>query len=160
MRNKIFLTIGFWAYLIFCKDLGLAETMPTPVEAQEVPVVEDVFDKIINEIKDPFLSQLPKKAEPVPSQPLPLKQVPIIIKPVQKVAPPPPLPVVDVVITAPKIVVSGLVWGREIKDQQAIVEDSIVGVGGSIKGAKVVSISRSGLKVLYQGKYFTYNVKE
>ena len=52
----------------------------------------------------------------------------------------------------PVLTIQGLIWGGEIS--QAIVNNKVLKEGDSIEGAKVVSIRKNGITILYQGKEY------
>ncbi|OGX19133.1 MAG: hypothetical protein A3K83_01195 [Omnitrophica WOR_2 bacterium RBG_13_44_8b] len=52
----------------------------------------------------------------------------------------------------PDLAIQGLIWGGEIS--QAIVNNKVVKEGDSIEGAKVISIRKHGITVLFKGKEY------
>jgi len=55
-------------------------------------------------------------------------------------------------VKPPNFLVEGMVWGSA--RPQAIIEDKIYNIGDEVKGAKIVSIDRDGIKVTFQGNIF------
>ena len=90
---------------------------------------------------DPFKAMLPKK------------EVPVVVQ--QE-----PEPVVEEVIVAPKIVVTGVVWGGNFP--QALMNGGVYKVGDTVKGTNAVvsSIDRNKVSVEYRGKTFSYGVEK
>ncbi len=55
---------------------------------------------------------------------------------------------------APTLVVHGLIWGCD--KPQAIINNKIFYLGDEVEGAKIIEISKTGIKVLYQEKIFSF----
>lgn len=92
-------------------------------------------------LKNPFEPALPQKS---------VEMVPVELK---KPGAPAALPPLEPAITAPALSISGVVWNTD--QPQAIINNTIVAVGGTIDGATVLKIERTGVEIFYQGKYFT-----
>lgn len=119
----------------------------------EFNVDESYFES--SEIRNPFLSRLPKKEEPKPPAPAAadIPQRPAIsIQPVEqpgrgeRKSPPP------VEIPLPALNVTGLIWNTD--RPQAIVNSQIVDVGDTILDARIIAITKTGIDVLFNGKKF------
>lgn len=154
MSNKIFLFI-FWILFI----------NPHIIEGAvfEFNVDQSLFDS--PEMRNPFLSQLPKKEEPKPIVPVvvdrPLRSpdlvqpIPVPVQPV--IEPPrieqkfPPSPVPEILL--PTLNITGLIW--DTNRPQAIVNDEIVDVGDTILGVRIIAIKKTGIDVLFYGKNFS-----
>ena len=154
MNNRFFLLIS---WIIFLN--------PPIIEGAviEFNVDESRFDSL--EIRNPFLSQLPKKEEPKPAVPAvadhppePADFVPVVMAPVQSVILPPkgerqmvtsPPPEVSL----PELAIAGLVWDTD--RPQAIVNNEIVNVGDTVSGVRIIAIKKTGLDVFFNGKDFS-----
>ncbi|MCX5711018.1 MAG: hypothetical protein NT060_03535 [Candidatus Omnitrophica bacterium] len=55
----------------------------------------------------------------------------------------------------PDLTVQGIIWGGRFP--QAIINNKVLGVGDSIKEARITSIGKEGVTLLYGGKSFTLN---
>jgi hypothetical protein len=149
MNNKSFLLIS---WIVFMN--------PPIIESAvcEFNVDGSYFDS--SEIRNPFLSQLPKKEEPKPPAPvaadLPQKPAIPVPSPIQPVLqsgrgeqkPPPPAE-----IPLPALNITGLIWDTD--RPQAIVNSRIVDVGDTILGARIIAIKKTGVDVLFNGKNFS-----
>lgn len=121
------------------------------VHAQE----NQEFLQDLNDIRDPFQSQLPPPKLPPPA---PVVQPKIEIPEVPAPPAPPvvehtpvvqPIPRPDQKIEEIPVVVKGLVWNSDIP--QAIVNDKVVRVGDEVSGMKVVSIQKKGIEFVKNG---------
>ncbi len=154
MNNKIFL---FISWILFIN--------PHIIEGAvfEFNVDASFFDS--PEMRNPFLSQLPKKEEPKPkvpvvvdrpskpadlAQPITIPVQPIIEQPriEQRFLPPPPQE-----ISLPALNITGLIWDTD--RPQAIVNDTIVDVGDTILGVRIIAIKKAGIDVLFNEKSFS-----
>jgi|GEM_PF-2836071 len=61
-----------------------------------------------------------------------------------------------VVIKPPEFEIQGVFWGASFA--QAIIDNKVVKVGDSVKGAKITAISKEGIKILFSGKDFDLSV--
>lgn len=52
----------------------------------------------------------------------------------------------------PVLTVQGLIWGGDIP--QAIINDNVVKLGDTIQGAKILSITKDGVTVLFEGMQY------
>lgn len=82
-------------------------------------------------LRDPFISLLPKKD-------IPIETIPISIG--------------NTEVDVPVISIQGMVWG--VDRPQAIIDNKVYDIGDEIKGAKIMDISKEGVKFLYQDKIF------
>lgn len=95
---------------------------------------EEAFNRIeLNEknFRDPFVSLLPSKEIIYQAKPA-------------KTEPGQP--------TLPDFSVQGLIWGTG--KPQAIINNKVYNIGEQVEGAKIIEISRDGVKVSYQDKIF------
>lgn len=95
---------------------------------------EEAFNRIeFNEknFRDPFVSLLPSK------------EIIYQVKPAKTES---GLP------TLPNFSVQGLIWGTG--KPQAIINNKVYNIGEQVEGAKIIEISRDGVKVSYQDKIF------
>ena len=121
--------------------------------ADESPSGDQDFLQRLNIIKDPFEEGIPK---PILVAPKPgtveykNSKAPLKIRPPQpKVAKP--------VIIPPTLSLQGVIVGEDM--HEAIINDTIVPLGGSIEGAKVYSVSQKGVGLVYKGKKFFLKVE-
>lgn len=105
----------------------------------------------LNIIKDPFEEGFPV---PVVVAPKPVYQEPKKPVLIQAPKPKPPAPPV---ITLPSLKLQGVVVGEDI--HEAIINDRVVPLRGTIKGARVVSVTKKGVGLLYKHKKFFLNVE-
>lgn len=92
--------------------------------------------------KDPFLPALPKK-KIIPKkveQKAQVKPVAVSVKEQEKE------------IIPPSLAIQGLIWNTD--RPQAIVNESVVGIGDMLEGAKIVGIQKTGISIVYEGKPF------
>ncbi len=82
-------------------------------------------------IRDPFVSLLPTKSEALTAS--------TEMKSGEKV-------------NLPSFSVQGLIWGTD--RPQAIIDNKIFNLGDEIEGAKIVQITKEGVKILYQNNIF------
>jgi len=111
------------------------------------------FLQRLNIIKNPFEDGIPK--------PIPVVQRPGIVDhkvfiPPMKIKPPQPK-VAKPVIIPPTLSLQGVIVGEDM--HEAIINDTIVPLGGSIEGAKVYSVSQKGVGLVYKGKKFFLKVE-
>jgi hypothetical protein len=115
-----------------------------PLKADEVMGEDQDFLKALDNVKNPFEDGLPK--------PVPIEVQP----PPPPVAPPPPVIIkpkpVPVVITLPKLDLQGVVVGEGV--YEAIINDTEVPLLGTIEGARVISVTKQGVELLFKGKKF------
>lgn len=60
-------------------------------------------------------------------------------------------------VALPDFVIQGMVWSSD--NPQAIIDGQVLRIGDEIKGAKILSISKEGVKFLFRGKIFTAKPK-
>jgi len=117
----------------FVMNSGAAESDNLTENETSLPEEELMF-------KNPFISLLPKpqpKVKGETSQPS-ISHTPLI--------------------SAPALKVSGLVWNTD--KPQAIVNSQIVNVGDTVSESEIVSIEKTGIKILYKGEAFTIPIEE
>jgi len=108
----------------------------------------------LDNLKNPFEDGIPKppvvEVKPVVQveQPLPVQQY--IPKPVE-MPKPAPAPVV-----LPTLTLQGVMVGGDM--HEAIINDEIVPLMGTIQGAQVISVSKEGVGLSYGGKKFFLKV--
>ncbi|MEK6727645.1 MAG: hypothetical protein AABY28_03085 [Candidatus Omnitrophota bacterium] len=56
-------------------------------------------------------------------------------------------------VTPPDLIVQGLIWGGNIP--QAIINDKVIKAGDTIQGAKIISITKDGVSVLFEGMQYS-----
>ena len=108
----------------------------------------------LDNIKNPFEDGIPKPVvvvqKPIEPPVEPPKPVPVIPKPKPKPAPQP-------VIVPPSLSVQGVIVGEDI--HQAIINGQVMSLGASIDGARVISVTKKGVVVLFKGKKFFFKVE-
>ncbi|HOX54764.1 MAG TPA: hypothetical protein PLC32_04890, partial [Candidatus Omnitrophota bacterium] len=57
----------------------------------------------------------------------------------------------------PEFVVQGMIWSSD--NPQAIIDGQVLRLGDDIKEAKIIDISKEGVKFLYRGKIITAKPK-
>jgi hypothetical protein len=119
------------------------------------------FLRDLNQIRDPFQSQLPPPKEVPVVQAVPqninpsvnassevvFKSIPVPVKVV-----PPPVKQPDI----KAMVVKGLIWNTD--EPQAIVNDKVVSVGDEIDGVEIISIDQKGVEFSNKGLKFFVDV--
>ncbi len=105
----------------------------------------------LNNIKNPFEDGLPKPVAAISIKPIDHPQAPTS-KPKPKPRPKPvPLPV-----GLPDLRLQGVMVGEDM--HEAIINNQIVPLQGTIEGARVVSVSNRGVELFYKGKKFFLKV--
>ncbi|MCK9595169.1 MAG: hypothetical protein PHH68_01225 [Candidatus Omnitrophica bacterium] len=94
---------------------------------------EPGVDYSAQDYRDPFDSNLDD---------IPVKQPEVSVEVAQDTA----------AIKPPEMNIQGIFWGGSYA--QAIIDNKVVKVGDSIKGAKITVISKDGIKILFSGKDF------
>jgi hypothetical protein len=128
---------------------------PYQLKADEVPRGEQEFAEGLNIIKDPFEDGIPKPVSPVVQEPVIIHhqgpERPIMI------TPPKPKAAIAPVVTLPTLNLQGVIVGEDV--YEAIIDDKVVPLSGTIDGAKVCSVSKKGVGLLYKGKKFFLKVE-
>jgi hypothetical protein len=113
---------------------------------------DEEFISELNIIKDPFENGMPKEVvvQPKPTPPLIITkqtiQLPkLISKPVA------------IIVLLPQLDVQGVMVGDGL--QEAIINDQEVPLHGSIKGAKIIAVTKNGVELLYKKKKFFLKVE-
>jgi hypothetical protein len=120
-----------------------------PLGADE-PGGDQEFSNDLDNIKNPFEDGIPKPVVVVPETAVHHEETkPVIVKPKPVIIAPP-------VIKLPAIKVQGVIVGEGV--YQAIINDQVVSLYGDIKGAKVISVTKQGVGLLYKGKKFFLDV--
>ncbi len=122
------------------------------------------FLQNLNELRDPFIPQLPPPKVVQVLQPE--KQKPTIIptertiQPIYKTTDPDPVNTVPVIpaIQTNAFVVKGLIWNTDMP--QAIINDKILKVGDFINGVKIVAIQSKGVELSNSGINVLVNVTD
>ena len=124
---------------------------PYLLKADEGPGGDREFMQKLASIKDPFETGFPKPVV----VPKPIDVPREVFKPI-KVEPPKPKVVVAPVITIPTLNLQGVIVGEGINE--AIIDDQIVPLQGSVEGAKIIAVSKKGVGLLYKGQKFFLKV--
>jgi hypothetical protein len=93
----------------------------------------------LTDIQDPFISSLPLKSVVVSQSEA------AAIRPTTETGP-------NEKFDYSSLKVSGLVWGAE--KPRAIIDEKVVGIGDTIKEAKILNISKEGILFNYRGKQY------
>jgi hypothetical protein len=113
------------------------------LKADEAPGGDEEFTKALDNIKSPFEDGFPKPvAQPVSAEQIRPKDLVPVVKPV----------VPPEVIKLPALDLQGVIVGDEV--HQAIINGKVVALQGTIEGAKLDSVSKEGVGLLYKGKKF------
>ena len=128
----VFLTTVFIVAVFIAKGFATAQEfkMIKELEEQEKAVPEVIERPVLRyeagDLKDPFTQPVIKKEETKPKQ---------VVK-----------------IQPPVLTVQGVIWGGRFN--QAIINDKVLKAGGTIQGAKILSIDKNGIVVLFEGMQF------
>jgi hypothetical protein len=117
------------------------------LHADETPGSDQDFMKQLDAVKDPFEDGLPKPVAVVVVPPPPRVVLPPVVAPVKL---PPP------VIELPELKLQGVIVGDGI--YQAIINDTVVPLQGSIARAQVIDVNKKGVELLFKGKKFFLKV--
>ena len=117
------------------------------LNADEGPANDQEFLTALDSVKNPFEDGLPKPVVVIPKV---VYQPPPKPKPVAIIIPKPKPKKIFEVVSFPKLHLAGVLVGDEM--HEAIINDTIVPLGGMIAGVKVVSVAKEGVTVTYKGK--------
>lgn len=126
---------------------------PYALRADEPHGSAQDFLKELNAIKNPFEDGIPKPVVVVPP-PVYVKPLPVVVPKPKPKPKPKPVPVVHVVL--PVLALQGVIVGGDV--QQAIINDQVVPLSGAIKGAKLISVTKEGVEMVFKGKKFFLKV--
>ena len=117
-----------------------------PLKADEVSGGDQEFINQLDSIKSPFEDGLPK--------PVVAPVRPEETQPGEAVSPlPPPKPVI-LPVKLPDLKLQGVIVGADGEVHEAIINDQVVSLFGMIKGARLVSITKQGVMLIFKGKKF------
>ena len=139
-----------------------ADQPPTPETKEKSPVSQSSVELELTNIKNPFVSQLPKPkiVEPSitaeehinsstePSSTTETLKIPDISSVISKSEPKKPE-----VIHPPSMSINGLVWNSDMP--QAIINGRVVNLGDNVDGAIITQINEAGVEILFRGKEFS-----
>jgi hypothetical protein len=165
---KFFLILVWYAFFICAGHGGWAAVE----DGKKAEIADDKdFLQDLENIKDPFVSPLAKKVEETPIKiqkpPEPVKPpVPEpsrveprpIVPPSMPVLPQVPLDDKANIFTTGAIKISGIIWNTDLP--QAIVNDRVVRVGEDLQGAKILSIKKEGIEVMYRSTKYTLRISD
>lgn len=123
----------FFASLLFCCFFAIALLFfITNAEGatEDRRVIFDAYD-----LADPFAPKLPIAKEVKTFELQSQKDVALIRE-----------------VMPPRFTIQGVIWNTDTP--QAIVDNVVVGIGGVIKEAYIVDITKEGIKILYQDTLF------
>ncbi len=134
------------------------------IEAQGTRLIVDSSAFEMLSVRDPFMPQVPReetlapRVEPASSIEVSEPVVPINAEePPAKVLEPenilPPAPAEPL----PNLNILGLIWDTD--RPQAIINGQIVGIGDVVSEVKIIDIQKTGIKVLFQGRTETLEMK-
>jgi len=124
-----------------------------PLKAADTFGGDQEFSNELDSIKNPFEDGFPKP-------------VVVVVKPVYHYVPPPkprvvyhpkPRVVVPPVITLPALNLEGVIVSEDI--HEAIIDDQVVPLLGSIEGVQVDSVTKEGVGLSFRGKKFFLKVE-
>jgi hypothetical protein len=138
------------------KTTVLDDLLSTAKTQEQAPPAPNDMDKktqkIVSELKNPFVPQLPVKETPPPPKPPEPPPAQVIVEtpqptptPEPEYTPPPP--------EKPNLKISGLVWNT-VKPQ-AILNGQIVTIGDVVEEWQVTSISKDGVEIQKDDQKFT-----
>jgi len=111
---------------------------------------------IASAAKNPFTPQLPKKEVVAPVKKIvekPVRQVPPKPEPLQNINRPVQSnnPVTEkIILEPPALNITGLIWNSD--RPQAIINEQVVDIGDEILATKIVSIEKTGIEILFDGR--------
>ena len=135
----------------------------TDLTNRETDQSMNLSDEDFNNLKNPFINQLPSPTPP-PVAPPPsnvsnkktnLKNNKTSTKGHEKSAAKKEINPPD--LKPPSFTINGIVWDTDMP--QAIVNSKIVGIGDVVDDSKVVNINEFGIEVLFKGKRFKVTYK-
>ena len=115
---------------------------------------DTAFGAFLSQLKNPFLTAVPQAVVTVVDNnvPAPVKTVVAAAVPVRTAFTP------AAVLPVPDLKISGVVWAAP--KPQAIIDGEVVGIGDTVKGAKVIAIRKSGVDLSIQGRTFAVGVQQ
>jgi len=125
---------------------------PYSLKAADAPGGNDrEFTAKLDNIKNPFEDGLPKPVviKMKPTVHYTQHKARVIVRPKPKAAAPP-------VISLPALNLQGVIVGEDI--HQAIINGQVVPLLGTIKGARVDSVTKQGVELFFKGKKFFLKV--
>lgn len=125
-----------------------------PLRADESPGGDQDFINQLDSIKNPFEDGLPK--------PVVVHPKPVFIRPQVPLNSPQPKPAplpkpVEVPVALPELKLQGVMVGQDI--HEAIINDQIVPLNGYINDARLESVNKDGVQLIYKGKKFFLKVE-
>ena len=120
------------------------------LKAAEEPRGDQDFESEVDNLKNPFEDGIPKP-------------VVVVNEPIHDEGPKPvvffqpkPEPSTQVVISFPELSLQGVIVGEDM--HQAIINGQVVPLHGTIKGARVDSVTKQGVELFFKGKKFFLKV--
>ncbi len=123
--------------------------------------LEDIMSDFVS-IRNPFLSQLPVAAQIIKTPVEPVVQKVnngVSQKSVANVIKAAPVVAAQLTkTTGPEVHLQGIMWG--IERPQAIVNDTVVGVGDMVQEMQITGITKDGVEVLVRGQKFHFKMEQ
>ena len=151
MIKLFFLTIFFFvgSYSLKAQEVRPWRDLANP-EDWQTPVSDQEFKSELDNIKNPFEDGIPKPVVVINKSTHHGKPKPIDLhKPISK-------PVVPLRVSLPALNLQGVMVGEDM--HQAIINDQVVPLHGTIKGARVDSVTKQGVELFFKGKKFFLKV--
>ncbi len=121
------------------------------IKADETHVSDEGFMQAVTRVRDPFKDPFAANLSKPMEAPKPLVKPP---EPAPRISAPvePPAAMPQEVVSLPNLKLEGVMVGEEM--HQAIINGQVVGLQGTIDGARVVSMTKDGVELLFKGKKF------
>lgn len=122
------------------------------LKAADVPGGNDQeFTAKLDSIKNPFEDGLPKPVVIMPKPAAYHEEPKPVVLPISKSE-----PVANIKVGLPDLKLQGVMVGEDI--HQAIIDDQVVPLFGTIEGVRVDSVTKQGVGLSYKGKKFFLKV--
>ena len=125
---------------------------PYSLKADEVPGGDQEFKSELNNVKNPFEDGIPKPVVMINKPTLIHHEEPAVVLSLPKPMPEPehPGPPPGEEVELPVLKLQGVMVGDEM--HQAIINDQVVPLFGTIDGAKVLEVRKDGVVLFFEGK--------
>lgn len=126
---------------------------PYSLKADEAPGGDQELKSEFDNIKSPFEDGFPKPKPVIINKPIYHEETKPIVLPTPK---PGPVEPAKQDVELPGLKLQGVMVGEDM--HQAIINDQVVPLLGTIEGARVDSVSKDGVELFYKGKKFFLKV--